>query len=188
MESDKNIDLQNFFQFIEYYQSINMNVDTQQNFAFASYDRENESIVISDNIMKLLNILQFIFSDDNDNDDGVIINSYHSTHSDAPYLYKKQDYNKLIKKNKMCNKFSLLSSGDCNNYCQGPNRYNEYQYPLPDIITVHDYYTGQDMKINLLALQMLLTQNNSNLSESIKKSIIMITDTKIYKEYLKNYK
>lgn len=176
------VDLQNFFQFIEYYQTMNMNVDTQQNFSFASYDRENESIMISDNIMKLLNIFQFIFNDD------TISHSYYDTQSDIPYLYRKQDYNELIKKNKICNKFSFLSPGDCDNYCQGPNRYNEYQYPLPSVINVHNYYTLQDIKINLLILQMLLEQNNSNLLESIKKSIIMIVNTKIYKEYLKNYK
>jgi len=175
------IDLQNFFQFVEYYQAMNMNVDTQQNFSFASYDRENESIIISDNIMKLFKILQFIFTDDETKEDDI-------AYSDAPYLYKKQDYNELIKKDKICNKFSFLSPNDCDNYCQKPNRYNEYQYPLPNIITVHNYYTMEDIKINLATLQILLKLEQNDSVREIKKLMIGIINTKIYKEYLKNYK
>jgi hypothetical protein len=75
------------------------------------------------------------------------------------------------------------------------SKYNNLQDESPDTIRVHSYYTEQSMNINLLILKNLL-DSLDRISQrdclviltSIKNSILSITNTSIYREYLHDQK
>lgn len=208
----KKVDLQHFFQFIEYYQTVDMDLSAEIQ-SYASCDRESESIKIGNNIRNLLQMLHFIVSvNDQDNfyNRFIVMKVGTNVDYDKQHPVRKQNYDELVR-NKIGKEFTFLPSNEYDNYYPRPNIDSKYQYPLPNNINVHNYYTYENTEVNLLALQMLLELVHSgdiNVFEdlyrpteyitfnsefmvplkSIKNSVLEIVNTNAYREYLKNYK
>ena len=208
----KSVDLQHFFQFIEYYQTVDMDLNAEIQ-SYASCDRESESIKIGNNIRNLLQMLHFIVSvNDQDNfyNRFIVMKVGTNLEYDKQHPYRKQNYDELVK-NKIEKEFTFLPPNEYDNYYPRPSIDSKYQTPLPNSINVHNYYTYQNTEINLLALQMLLelvhagdlnvfddlyrpteyvTFNSEFVTplKSIKNSILAIVNTNAYREYIKNYK
>lgn len=208
----KKVDLQNFFQFVEYYQTADMDINIDK-MSHASCYREDESVQIGNNIRNLLQLLSFIVnSNEKDNFYSRFIAMKVGTNLDynKQHPYRKQNYDELVK-GKIGNEFTFLPPNEYDNYYPRPSIDSEYQSPLPNSINVHNYYTYANIEINLLALQMLLEMVHSNdinifkdlyrpteyvvfnsefmvPLKSIKNSIVSIVNTNAYREYLKNYK
>lgn len=208
----KKVDLQDFFQFIEYYQTVDIDQYTEKQ-SYASTLRRNELIIIGDNIRNLLRMLKFIVNvnnKDNFYSRFLVMKVGSNLEYDKEHPFRKQNYDELVR-NKIGKQFTFLPPNEYDNYYPRPSIDSEYQYPLPNSINVHNYYTSENFEVNLMALQMLLElvhNNDINVFKdiyrpteypifdsefmsplkSIKNSIVEIVNTSIYREYLNNVK
>jgi len=209
----KIIDLEDFFNFLEYYMVIDMDPRTSDFGYQPVCTRKGQSIKIANNIRNLLQMLHFvIYNNDKDN-------FYHrflvtkvgsNLQSAMRSPIRKLNYDEMVR-DKIGKKFTFLKSNEYDKYWPRANLDSEHQYPLPYSINVRNYYTEENTEINLLALKMLIDivqhKNRTYFDQiirptehiafgkefmvpmiSIINSILSIINTNIYKDYIHKHK
>ena len=202
----KKVNLNDFFKFIEYYQTADMS--TKPKNSPASCYHKGESVIIANNIRNLLYMLHFMININNQDN----FYSRFLVSKVAPNLkYKRQsnfrrnNYDEIVR-GVISKQFTFLPSNDYDNYYPKPSVNSEFQYPLPETLNVHNYYTYANTEVNLLALKMLIDlihENDPNVFglyspteytsfnnefmiplRSIRNSMVDIVNTKIYRDYI----
>ena len=207
------INLEHFFQFVEYYQSQDMAANHDNNQRIFSGKLNEEMVRIKNNILNLLKLLHFIVTvnnQDNYYSRFLVIKVGSNLEYSQQFPFRRQNYDKLVKGN-IARQFTFLPSNDYDRYYPKPSHKSKHQYPLPNTINVHNYYTAENTEINLMVLKMLLErshgQDPNNFNEiyhptehdnfiqeflvpleMIKRSILYIANTSMYKDYLKTQK
>ena len=206
------VNLQHFFQFVEYYQTEDMNQTQNQQKRFTIIGQD-EGTYIRNNIITLLKMLNYIVNvneKDNYYSRFLVIKVGSNLEYSKQFPFRRQNYDELVR-GKVGKQFTFLPKNEYDLYAPRVSHESSYQYPLPDTINVHDYYNSNNIELNLMALQMLLerihgddpnsfkeifhpTEHPNFLSEFmiplklIKNNILHIVNTNSYKEYLKNQK
>lgn len=207
----KKIDLENFFQYLDYFQTEDMQPD--ESMRLSSCRREGEYIRIANNIRNLLQMLHFmVAANDKDNfyQRYLVMKVGANLEYDRAHPFRKQNYDEMVR-NKIGKQFTFLPQNEYDRYYPRPNIDSEYQYPLPNTINVHNYYTEENTEVNLMAMKMMLElvhDNNPNdfkdlyrpteyiifeneflnPLKSIKNSMVEIANTNSYREYISNQK
>ena len=220
----KTVDLQDFFQFMEHYMVTDMDPRTNPNFSSINTPEhsttgkllcnvEGESIRISNNIKNLLTNLYYIIKanrGDNFYHRFLVMKIDPNLESQLKNPVKVFDYDKMVRE-KVGSQPTFLPSNDFDNYYPKTSVISDNQYPLPNTLSVHNYYTYENMEVNLLAFKKiielvqyndhskfgLLVRPTEHISfekeflmpmKSIIYSIIKIIKTDIYKEYIHSQK
>lgn len=222
------VDLKDFFNFIELFMIEDMDPRNEYNLVgqFASYGstttassainfRKGDYIIISNNIRNIFLMLNFIIKSNNKD------NFYHRfliskvgpnmQYNDRNEYYRMRLNRDELVKNKIKKEFSFLEKNVFDDYWPKVSYKSNDQYPIPHSINIHDYYTYNNIQINLLALQMLIDiiqTNDPNMYndwvrpteniafedefrmpfKSFINSVYKIINTETYKEYLHNQK
>ena len=203
----KKVDLQHFFQFIEYFQTADMNQEAK--FGEASCHIKGESVKIANDIRNILSMLHFIVNangKDNFYQRYLVMKVGANLDYDRQNPYRRQNYDELVRGH-IGKQFTFLPENEYDKYYPRPSIDTEYQYPLPNSINVHNYYTEENIEINLKGLLMLLELVQTNdinafhgvyspteepvfnnelfiPLKSIKNSILRIVNTPAYREYV----
>jgi len=207
-ETVKLVDLSDFFKFVEYYQTTDM--DSREKYPSYGCGRNDENSRIAGNIINLLEQLDFIVNSNNQD------NFYHrflikNLGSNLSYdcanpfnPYDRWDAD-AISKHQIGKQFTYMKPNHFNYFkkCHG----TKHQYPLPDHITVHNYYRSQTILISLNVMQRLfdlVADNNPEVFsgiyrptefvaferefyvplKSIRNSMLAIVNTDVYLDYL----
>ncbi|QKF93841.1 hypothetical protein QKU48_gp0383 [Fadolivirus algeromassiliense] len=207
----KKIDLEHFFQYVEYFQTNDLKPD--ENVGLSTCKREGEYIKIANNIRNLLSTLHFMVNvNDRDNfyQRYLVMKVGANLEYDKAHPFRRNNYDELVR-NKIGKEFTFLPQNEYDRYYPRPSIDSEYQYPLPNTINVHNYYNGENVEVNLMGLKMLLEivhDNNMNDFEdlyrpteyivfekeffnplkSIKNSIVEVVNTNSYRDYISNQK
>jgi hypothetical protein len=210
------VHLQHFFQFVEYYQTEDLN---QNQFGSLNQEKrfnlkfQDEGIYIRNNVTTLLKMLNYIVNvneKDNYYSRFLVIKVGSNLEYSKKFTFRRQNYDELVR-GKVGKQFTFLPQNEYDLYAPRASHESSYQYPLPDTINVHDYYKTKNIELNLMALKMLLervhgddpnsfkeifhpTEHPNFLSEFmiplklIKNNILHIVNTDTYKQYLKTHK
>lgn len=204
------VHLQHFFQFVEYYQTEDMAGEQKRVFPNKS---QEEMVEIKNKILDLLKMLHFIINvNDKDNyySRFLVIKVGSNLEYSKQFPFRRQNYDELVKGH-VGKQFTFLPPNEYDNYYPKPSVETSYQNPLPNTINVHNYYTAENTEVNLMALKMLLEkshgQDPNKFNEIIhpseydnfiqeflvpltiiRKSIVYIANTNMYKNYLKSQK
>lgn len=205
------IDLENFFQFIEYFQTNDLSTESRSLTAVCY--REGDLINIRNAIINILQMLRFIVNVNNKD------NFYHrwmvakmgsNMEWDEQHPRRKLNYDEMVRNN-IGKQFTIMPENQLDLYWPHANLDSKYQNPMPHTINVHDYYTEQNVEVNLLTLKVLLEliqENNPDVFSSIVRptehpvfqqefvaplksiihSMLAIVMTDSYKEYLTKFK
>ena len=204
-------DLTNFFQFVEYHQSIELTPESY--LSEAGINRTHEKEMISNNIRDLLNSLKFMINVNNkDNFYHRFIINYVGSNLDynQGHPLRRINFDEMVR-DKIGRQFTIHPENEFDKYYPRPNLDSKHQGSLPHTINVHNYYTYENIQINLVALKMLLEmvqEKNHDVFakivrpsehdvfetefiapiEIIKNSILNIVNAHLYKEYIHNQK
>lgn len=207
----RQVDLTDFFQFVEYFQLDDLDQKDQE--YEASWQRSDEKRVLRNDIVTLLQSLYYIvYVNNKDNFYHRYLISYTGStlQYDGGHPLRRINYDEMVE-NKISNQYTMMSQNEYDNYYPRPNLDSRHQSPVVHTLTVHNYYKEQDIMINLLVIHDLLEkvqQNDTNLFSkivrpteqdvfenefiapliTIKNCILNIVDTDMYKEYLSNQK
>lgn len=207
----KKIDLEHFFQYVEYFQTEDMR--PSEGIGMSTCKREGDYIKTANNIKNLLSMLHFIvLVNDKDNfyQRYLVMKVGANLEYDMAHPFRRQNYDELVR-NKIGKQFTFMPENKYDKYYPRPNIDSQYQYPLPNTINVHNYYTDENTEVNLMAIKMIMEiihDNNSNdfkdlyrpteymifekeflnPMKSIKNSMIEIVNTNSYKEYISTQK
>lgn len=202
----KKVNLGDFFKFLEYFQTSDMSTNAK-NSPVSCYSH-GESILISNNIRNLLYMLHFIINvnhQDNFYSRFLVSKVSPNLKYNQSINFRRFNYDEIVR-NRIGKQFTFLPSNEYDKYYPKGSVESEFQYPLPETINVHNYYTYTNTDVNLLALKMLLDliqENDPNVFEiyspteytafnkefliplrSIKNSMVRIVDTQIYRDYI----
>jgi hypothetical protein len=205
------IDLENFFQFVEYFQSEDL--QTEEVPLQATCSREGDMIRVRNAINTLLLTLRYII-EVNDKD-----NFYHrwmvakmgsNMDWDESHPRRRLNYDEMVRNN-IGKQFTITPENEFDEYKPNANLNSKYQSPMPHSISVHNYYREQNFEVNLLTLQSILSlvqENNPDVFSAIVRptehpvfqeefvaplkmilnSMLTIVMTDTYKEYLTKQK
>lgn len=209
-EGGMKIDLTVLFQFIEYYMVNDM--DPRYKPSAELCEIGGETIRIKNAILDMLKMLYYIINV-NDKDNFYYrylvtrVGSNLERYMEEP---RRKNYDEMVR-GKIAKKVTIGKKNELDDYWPRANMDSEHQYPLPKNINVHNYYTYENMEVNLLALKMLIDAINTGdkgalgnivnptehmaLEEEfivplriIIKSIKMIVDTDKYRDYVHGQK
>ena len=205
------IKLRDLFAFIDNFQVNDM--DPRQKLNGQSCHRRDESIIVQNAIREMLKNLRFIIYSNNKD------NFYHRflVSKIGPNLQNYMDHTKRklnfdeMVRDRIGKQFTFIEKNEYDKYYPRPNLDSYHQSPLPTNINVHNYYTYENIEVNLLALKAIidLCQNGNHNDfglivrptehmifeeefmvpiRSITNSILTIVNTNKYKEYIFSYK
>lgn len=206
------INLKHLFTFMEKFQVDDM--DPRNEWGNKLCHKRDEIIIIQNAIKQILKNLRFIvYSNNKDNfynrfivsKVGPNLKKYMNKHNN-----RKMNYDEMVK-NKIGKQFTFLQQNEYDKYYPRPNIDSSHQNPLPTSINIHNYYTYENIELNLLAFRMLIEmcQGNDHSKfgflvrptehvafeeefmvplKSAINAILTIIHTSAYAQYLHNYK
>jgi len=201
------VDLDNFFAFLDYFQTTDMNENSKNLDVKCMID--GEFIKIGNEIRNLMRMLHFIVNVNNKDNfyNRFIVMKFGSDMDyDSIHTHIHQNYDELVR-NKISKQFTFLPPNEYDLYYPKPSINSDNQNPLPLSINVHNYYTDENTQVNLVALQRILEMAQDNDHKlfgdvvrstehvafedefmvpllSIKNSMYNIVTSRLYKKYL----
>lgn len=207
------IRLDHLFNFIDYFQVEDMDPRNDNTFSYCL--ARGDKVKIQNAIREMLKALRFIVYSNNKD------NFYHrfivskvgpnlQEFMNDENIVRRLNYDEMVR-NRIGKQFTFLENNEYDKYYPRPNLDSMKQSPLKTSINVHNYYTYDNIMVNLLALKImigLIQHNNQNVfndivrpsehiifeeefmipMKSIINNILTIATTNSYEEYLHHHK